>query len=99
MNSWIAALICVILVVGKLGLACFLEWKLAKKEEWYLGLILPVLLFGDSLGRMMAEYEAAGAGLFLRLNVTTILLLLLYGFQRIRLKQKREYAQMKLKDL
>lgn len=99
MNELTMRLIGMIFVFGKLGLACFLEWKLAQKDEWYLGLILPFLYFWNSLMQIAMRYEEAEINVLLGLNVETIILLLLYGICITKKKQKKEYADMKVKDL
>lgn len=87
MNELMVWLIGMVLVFGKLVLACFLEWKLAQKDEWYLGLILPVLYFWNSVEQIAMRYEEAAINVLLGLNVETIILLLLYGMCITKKKQ------------
>ena len=62
----------VILVVLLIYVAiCCLEWRLAKKEEWWKGMILPIIFL--LLGR---------GGRFLG-----IILLVIYGIQRNKLQK------------
>lgn len=63
--------------------ACYWEVHLSKAEEWWKGLILP--LFAVMIGSIA--------------NLLAIILLVIYGVNRRKMKKKNELEQMKIKDL
>ena len=67
--------VCAIILVMLLIYAaiCYLEWRLAQKEEWWKGMILPIVFL--LLGR---------GGRFLG-----IILLVIYGLQRNKLQKEQ----------
>ena len=92
--------VCAIILVMLLIYAaiCYLEWRLAQKEEWWKGMILPIVFL--LLGR---------GGRFLG-----IILLVIYGLQRNKLQKEQnipseqivsmrfdsmEYEDMTAKDM
>ena len=85
--------------VLQISLVCFFEWKLAQKEEWYLGLILPALCFWNSLPEILMSMEGERLLYFLGGNIETIVLLLIYKTIRTHIRQKQEMQRMKVKDL
>ena len=95
-GTWIASWFAILV---KIGVSCFLQWKLAQKEEWYLGLILPFLYFWQGLPEVLASEPVRMGGVFLARNVETLILLVFYGIFRTNLKHKKEYEAMKVKDL
>ncbi len=82
---------------------CVLEWFLAKREQWWLGLLLPVLFFllgtipvlnliaGPSVGQVLIIFVIG--------NMPTWILLLIYVAGRQKLRKNRELEEMKIKDL
>ena len=73
--TYIAIYVCAIILVMLLIYAaiCYLEWRLAQKEEWWKGMILPIVFL--LLGR---------GGRFLG-----IILLVIYGLQRNKLQKEQ----------
>lgn len=63
--------------------ACYWEVRLSKAEEWWKGLILP--LFAVMIGSIA--------------NLLAIILMVIYGVNRRKIKKKNELEQMKIKDL
>ncbi|MGN0133646.1 MAG: hypothetical protein ACI4AO_02895 [Anaerotignum sp.] len=62
---------------------CYWEVRLSREEEWWKGLILP--LFAVMIGSIA--------------NILAIILLVIYGVNRRKMKKKNELEQMKIKDL
>lgn len=63
--------------------ACYWEVRLFREQEWWKGLILP--LFAVIIGSIA--------------NILAIILLMIYGLNRRKMKKKNELEQMKIKDL
>lgn len=61
---------------------CCLEWRLARKEEWWKGMILPIIFL--LLGR---------GGRFLG-----IILLVIYGLQRNKLQKEENQEENKTEE-
>lgn len=61
---------------------CYLEWRLAQKEEWWKGMILPIVFL--LLGR---------GGRFLG-----IILLVIYGLQRNKLQKEQNKIEDKIEE-
>jgi hypothetical protein len=76
--------VCAIILVMLLIYAaiCYLEWRLAQKEEWWKGMILPIVFL--LLGR---------GGRFLG-----IILLVIYGLQRNKLQKEQNKIEDKIEE-
>lgn len=92
---------------------CFIEYKLARLEGKWPGLILPIISFAialmGSLGNVMYTVKPDGseptnllapvAVSFLYLNIPTLILMLIYLYQRDKKTKKRNVEKMNIKDL
>ena len=94
----------IIFIIFLIGVIC-LQIFLSKKENKWLGLILPslnllfsvlisLLVVGESDSVIWQVFIA-----FLQINISTIILLIIYASCRDKVAKKNELEQMVIKDL
>ncbi len=95
-------LLWILLMVWLVPFALFilLQIFLCRKENKWLGLILPAISFLGSLGFLMQATEVRAMVLaFLVSNIGTVVYLLIYVAIRRKKKKNSDMDQMKIKDL
>ncbi|MDO5725868.1 MAG: hypothetical protein Q4P29_06190 [Tissierellia bacterium] len=98
-----------ILFFAILSLIIYLQINLSKKENKWLGLILPMMSFFLSLIEVFnivitedmktLQIFSTIIGTFLINNISTLILLAIYWTQREKIRIKNEINKMNIKDL